>query len=90
MANLEETVLTTFRQLPLEKQQEVLDFLEIIQDISPLPPTKQELEQANQIITRGLQRARSAPPKPPQQIWSEFEQVVAKISAQYHEKQPSN
>jgi mRNA-degrading endonuclease HigB of HigAB toxin-antitoxin module len=32
----------------------------------------------------------AAPPKPPQQIWSEFEQVVAKISAQYHEKQPSN
>jgi hypothetical protein len=90
MANPEETVLTTFRQLPKEKQQEVLDFLAIIQDISPLPPTKEELEQANQIITRGLQRARTTPPKLPQQIWSEFEEVVAKISAQYHEKQPSN
>jgi hypothetical protein len=49
-----------------------------------------ELKQAHQIITRGLKRTSYAPPKSPQEIWSEFEQVREKIYTQYQAKQPSN
>ncbi|NJL83251.1 MAG: hypothetical protein HC890_10385 [Chloroflexaceae bacterium] len=86
MANLEETVLTTFRQLSGEQQQEVLQFLEFIQASPPLPPTVEEKKRANQIITKGLEKARLAPPQSPVEIWSKFEQVRTDLSNQYQTK----
>lgn len=91
MTNLEQTVLETFRQLPPLKQQEVLEFLAILQQ-SPQPSsaTAEELVQAHQIITKGLGRAKATPLKSSQEIWSEFEQVREKIHAQYQEKLQSS
>ena len=57
MANLEQTVLQTFRQLSPAKQQEVLEFLCLLQQSSePSAATAEELVKAHQIITKGLER----------------------------------
>ena len=57
MANLEQTVLETFRQLSPAKQQEVLEFLCLLQQSSePSAATAEELVKAHQIITKGLER----------------------------------
>jgi hypothetical protein len=57
MANLEQTVLETFRQLSPGKQQEVLEFLSLLQQSSqPSAATAEELVKAHQIITKGLER----------------------------------
>jgi hypothetical protein len=57
MVNLEQTVLETFRQLSPGKQQEVLEFLCLLQQSSqPSAATAEELVKAHQIITKGLER----------------------------------
>jgi len=57
MTNLEQTVLETFRQLSPGKQQEVLEFLCLLQQSSqPSAATAEELVKAHQIITKGLER----------------------------------
>ena len=84
MANLEQTVLETFRQLSPGKQQEVLEFLSLLQQSSqPSAATAEELVKAHQIITKGLERAKAVPPLSSQEIWSQIEQVREDVSAQY-------
>jgi hypothetical protein len=91
MANLEQTVLETFRKLSPGKQQEVLEFLTLLEQSSqPSEATAEELAKAHQIITKGLERAKATPPLSSQEIWSKFEQVRGKISSQYQEKLQSS
>lgn len=85
MNNLEQAVLDRFRQLSLEKQQEVLRFLELLQQDSNTQPIEAEAKTINEIISKGLKRAISAPSKSTQEIWSEFVQVKNKIANQYEE-----
>ncbi|MBV8886779.1 MAG: helix-turn-helix domain-containing protein [Chroococcidiopsidaceae cyanobacterium CP_BM_RX_35] len=50
-------------------------------EIEELPPTVEELAQANEIIARGLARAMQAPKRSADEIWAEFEAVRARIAA---------
>jgi hypothetical protein len=78
---IEQTLLEKLRELPPEKQQEVLQFVELLQQSQIAPPTEDELAKAKDIIARGLTRAMNTPPRPPEVIWAEFEAVRSRIAA---------
>lgn len=85
ISNLEQVVLDQFRQLSLEKQQELLQFLEILQQGVNAQSPEAEAKTVNDIISKGLKRAMFAPSKSTQEIWSEFAKMKDKIANQYEE-----
>jgi hypothetical protein len=83
ITNIEQTLLDKFRQLSQQKQQDVLQFLNLIQpDINP-KTTNEELSQAKEILMRAKNRALSTPQKSAQQLWSEFNEIKNDIAQQY-------
>ncbi len=54
------------------------DLLEIEEE---LPPTAEELAEAEEIIARGLASAMQAPKRSADEIWAEFDAVRARIAA---------
>lgn len=85
MTELEQTILKKLRQLSLEKQQAVLHFLNLLQQDLKTPPTEEENQIVNEVISRGLKRAIFTPSKSTEEIWAEFERVKTKIAEQYDE-----
>lgn len=51
-AKLEQTVLETFRNLSVEKQKDVLQFLDLIQQDLPEKQTDEEIKQAREILNK--------------------------------------
>jgi hypothetical protein len=86
MANLEQTVLEKFRQLSLDKQEDVLQFLELIGQDIPLKPTDTEVKEARDILNRAKQRAMSYPPQSPQQLWLKLNHVKNAIADDFETK----
>lgn len=87
MPNLEQTVLEKFRQLSVEKQGDVLQFLDLIEQDISAKPTDAELKQASDILNRAKQRARSNPPQSAEQLWAEFNQVKNAIAEDFENQQ---
>ena len=57
MTNLEQVVINKFRNLSVEKQEDVLQFLDLIQQDLSDKPTLTEVTQAREILDRARQRA---------------------------------
>ncbi|WP_013335123.1 hypothetical protein [Gloeothece verrucosa] len=85
MTELEQTILSKLRQLSVEKQQEVLHFLDFLQQGLKTPPTEEESQIVNEIIALSLKRAMVTPSKSTQEIWDEFERVKNKIAVEYEQ-----
>lgn len=81
--SIEEAVLEKLRVLSPDKQQEVLNFVELLHEAKIQPLTESERQKADRIIARGLKRAMEAPPRPASEIWAEFEAVRARIAANW-------
>ena len=54
---------------------------DLLQIEEELPPTAQELAEADDIIARGLACAMQAPQRSADEIWAEFDAVRARIAA---------
>jgi hypothetical protein len=84
--NLEQTVLEKFRQLSQEKQADVLQFLDLIEQDISTKPTDAELKLAKDILSRAKQRAVSISPQSAQQLWAKFNQVKMEIATDFENK----
>ena len=78
---LEQVFLEKFRELSPYKQEEILKFLELLQEDKIELPTEKELSKAKEIIAIGLTRAMNKPTRTHELIWKEFEEVRARIAA---------
>ncbi|WP_013324178.1 hypothetical protein [Gloeothece verrucosa] len=90
MNNLEQQVLETFRKLSVEKQNDVLEFLELIEQEPAKDPTDEELRKAREIINKAKQRARSSAAKSAPELWKEFNQIKNLIADQYEDETKSS
>ncbi len=86
ITNLEQTVLEKFRQLSVEKQEDVLHFLDLIQQDLLKKPTDAEVEKARKILSRAKQRAMSNSPKSVQELWTDFNRVKNALAEEYENK----
>ncbi len=59
--SIKQTVIEEILELTPEKQQEVLNFVRLLQQDKIDPPTANELILASEIISRGLTRAMNSP-----------------------------
>lgn len=55
------------------------DLLLLEDEIEDVPPSKESLAKAKEIIGRGLERAMSAPKKTTEEIWADFDALRSKI-----------
>lgn len=55
------------------------DLLLLEDEIEDVPPSKESLAKAKEIIGRGLERAMSAPKKNTEEIWADFDALRSKI-----------
>jgi len=65
------------------------DLLIIEEEVEDIPPSRESLTKAKEIIGKGLERAMNAQKKTSEEIWDEFDALRDKISAQNAE-QPVN
>ena len=86
ITNLEQTVLEKFRQLSVEKQEDVLHFLDLIQQDLLKKPTDAEVKEARKILSRAKQRAMSNSPKSAQELWTDFNRVKNALAEEYENK----
>ncbi|GEM_PF-6154572 len=90
IANIEEVVIQKFRQLSVEKQDDVLQFINLIEQDVSAKPTKQEIKEAREILNRAKKRALANPEKSLSQLWDEFNQVKNTIAQEYETNKNSN
>ncbi|MGK7930769.1 MAG: hypothetical protein AB4041_04970 [Microcystaceae cyanobacterium] len=83
MINLEQIIINKIRSLSLEKQEDVLQFLDLIDEDLSKTITPSEIEQAKEILDRAKRRALDSPSKSPSQLWNEFNQAKSSISEEY-------
>jgi hypothetical protein len=84
--NIEKTVLDKFRKLSTEKQQDVLQFLDLIeQDVSEKPTTL-ERKEAKEILQRSKKRSRSNVSKSVNELWSDFNKVKDQIASEFEDQ----
>ena len=76
-------VINKFRNFSVEKQEDVLQFLDLSQQDLSDKQTLTEVTQAREILDRARQRAWVSPQKSASQLWDEFNQVKDAISSQY-------
>jgi len=57
------------------------DLLILDDEIEDVPPSKESLSKAKEIIGKGLERAMSTPRKTPDEIWANFDALRNKILA---------
>lgn len=57
------------------------DLLILEDEIEDIPPSKESLAKAKDIVGRGLERAMSAPKKTHDEIWADFDALRNKIQA---------
>jgi hypothetical protein len=86
MTNLEQVVINRFRNLSVEKQEDVLQFLDLIQQDLSDKPTLIEVTQAREILDRARQRALANPQKPASQLWDDFNQIKNAIAEEYERR----
>ncbi len=55
------------------------DLLLLEDEIEDVPPSKESLAKAKEIIGRGLERAMNAPKKTTEEIWADFDALRSKI-----------
>ena len=55
------------------------DLLLIEDEVEDIPPSKESLSKAREIIGKGLERAMTAPKKTPEEIWADFDVLRTKI-----------
>ena len=85
-ANLEKAVISKFRNLSTEKQEDVLQFLELIQPDLSEKFTITEVEQAKEIRDRAKKRALANSRKSSSELWDEFNEIKGAISEEYDGK----
>jgi cell division septum initiation protein DivIVA len=83
MINLEHIIISKLRKLSIEKQEDVLQFLDLIEEDLSGKQTTAEIEQANEILERAKRRALKSPLKSPSQLWNEFNQAKSSIYEAY-------
>jgi len=86
MTNLEQVVINKFRNLSVEKQEDVLQFLDLIQQDFSDKATLIKVTQAREILDGARQRALANPQKPASQLWDEFNQVKDTIAEEYERR----
>lgn len=86
MTNLEQTVLDRFRKLSVEKQGDVLEFLNLIEQDFSNKSTDAEREEAKRILEVAKQKAMSNSPKSAQELWSDFHEAKRTIADEYELK----
>jgi hypothetical protein len=86
MTNLEQVVINKFRNLSVEKQEDVLQFLDLIQQDLFDKPTLIEATQAREILDGARQRALANPRKPALQLWDDFNRVKDAIAEEYERR----
>ncbi len=87
ITNIEKTFLEKFRKLSTEKQKDVLDFLDLIeQDVSE-KNINLERKEAKDILQRAKKRAQSNVSKSIDELWSDFNQVKDQITSEFENKQ---
>ena len=79
-------MINKFRNLSVEKQEDVLQFLDLIQQDFSDKPTLIEVTQAREILDGARQRALANPQKPASQLWDEFNQVKDAIAEDYERR----
>ena len=79
-------VINKFRNLSVEKQEDVLQFLDLIQQDFSDKPTLIEVTQAREILDGARQRALANPQKPASQLWDDFNQVKDTIAEEYERR----
>ena len=78
--NLEQVVTEKFRDLRPNQQQDVLAFIEILQNQVISTPTEVELREADEIIARGIVRAQQASHQSPETIWQRFDMIRQRMA----------
>ncbi|MBU6450133.1 MAG: helix-turn-helix domain-containing protein [Cyanobacteria bacterium REEB67] len=58
------------------------DLLILEDEADDLPPSKESLSKAREIIGRGLERAMKAQKRTPEEIWADFDALRTKIAAE--------
>ncbi|MEA5511109.1 hypothetical protein VB715_15145 [Crocosphaera sp. UHCC 0190] len=87
ITNIEKTVLDKFRKLSNEKQKDVLEFLDLIeQDVSE-KATNLDREEATAILKRAKERTQSNVSKSVDELWNDFNQVKDQIASEFENKQ---
>jgi hypothetical protein len=85
--NLEQVVAEKFRGLKPNQQQDVLAFIEILQNQVVSPPTEAELREADEIIARGIARAQQASYQSPETIWQRFDMIRQRMAESINKHQ---
>lgn len=83
MINIEETIINKIRNLSVEKQKDVLQFLDLIDEDLSKKATTGEIEQAREILDRAKKRALTSSVKSESQLWNEFNQAKSSIAESY-------
>lgn len=86
MTNLERIVIHKFRKLSPEKQEDVLDFLDLMQQDLQEKITDKEVKQAREILNRAQKRALASPHKSASQLWDDFSHIKNSIAEEYETK----
>ncbi|HZG39493.1 MAG TPA: hypothetical protein VEZ50_12495 [Nodosilinea sp.] len=78
--NIEQVVAEKFRVLGPNQQQDVLAFIELLQNQVITPPAPDELGKVDTIIARGIARAQAIAPQPPELIWQRFDAIRQRLA----------
>lgn len=79
MMDLEQVVAEKFRVLGPRQQQDVLAFIELLENPAINPPTQAERQKADAIIAHGIARAQVAAPQSPELIWQRFDIIRQRL-----------
>ena len=77
---LEQTLAEKFQRLGPQQQQDVLTFIDLLQDPIITPPTEDELKVVDAIIARGIARAQMIEPQSPELVWQRFDAVRQRLA----------
>lgn len=81
MMDLEQVVVEKFRVLGPRQQQDVLAFIELLQNPGITPPTQDELQKADAIIAHGIARAQATASQSPELIWQRFDTIRQRLAS---------
>lgn len=64
------------------------DILIMDEEPEDVPPSKESLEKADELIARGLKAAMSAPKQTPAEVWAEFDAVRTRLQQEQAKSPP--
>ncbi len=79
--SLEQVLAEKFKRLGPQQQQDVLAFIELLQNQVIISPTPEELQAADAIIAGGIARAQVIEPQSPELIWQRFDAIRQRLAS---------